>query len=70
MAQFRGDVNNNGRIDLIDAVLILPVATGILGDEDTLRRSDINGDGTVGTDDIFVLLKHLNGEELIDEVIY
>jgi hypothetical protein len=70
VAQFKGDVNNNGRIDLIDAVLILPVATGILGDEDTLRRSDINGDGTVSTDDIFVLLKHLNGEELIDEVIY
>jgi hypothetical protein len=70
VAQFKGDVNNNGRIDLIDTILILPVATGILGDEDTLRRSDINGDGVVSTDDIFVLLKHLNGEELIDEVIY
>lgn len=70
MAQFKGDVNNNGRIDLIDDLLILPVTLGIFGDEDTIRRADINGDGVVSTDDIFVLLKHLNGEELIDEVIY
>jgi hypothetical protein len=70
MAQFKGDVNNNGRIDLVDVALMLPVVTGLFGDEDTIKRSDVDDDGSVSTSDIPVLMKHLNGEELIDEVIY
>lgn len=70
MAQFKGDVNNNGRIDLVDVALMLPVITGLFGDEDTIKRSDVDDDGSVSTSDIPVLMKHLSGEELIDEVIY
>ena len=75
MAQFKGDLNNDGRITTIDIPLCLKAAAGQLSDEVIVdgvafRKGDLNNDGSTSLDDIPLIIDHINGVNLIDEVIY
>lgn len=75
MAQFKGDLNNDGRITMIDIPLCLKASAGQFPDSVTVdgvifKRGDINNDGATTTADIPLILDHINGVNLIDEVIY
>jgi hypothetical protein len=74
MAQLKGDLNNDGRITMVDVPLCLKAAAGQFSDEVTVegvvfRRGDVDGDGKTLTHDVIALVKHLQGEKLIDGVI-
>ena len=66
MAQFKGDLNNDGRITMIDIPLCLKASAGQFADN---GRGDINNDGATTTADIPLILKHINGVNLIDGVL-
>ena len=75
MAQFIGDLNNDGRITMADIPLCLRAASGIFDDSVvvgnvTYRRGDVDGDGSTTLDDLKLILDHINGVNLIDGVIY
>ena len=75
MAQFKGDLNNDGRITMVDVPLLLKASAGQFSDKVTVngvvfRRGDVNEDGTTSLNDFLVILDHLNGVNLIDGVIY
>lgn len=67
MLQFKGDLNNDGRITMIDIPLCLKVAAGQLADN---GRGDVDGDGTTSLQDVNRIIQHINGVNLIDGVIY
>lgn len=75
MAQFKGDLNNDGRITMIDIPLCLKASAGQFSDSVTVdgvifKRGDIDGDGSTSLVDIPLIIDHINGVNLIDEVIY
>ena len=75
MAQFKGDLNNDGRITMADIPLCLRATSGIFDDSVvvgnvTYRRGDVDGDGSTTLDDLKLILNHIDGVNLIDEVIY
>jgi hypothetical protein len=68
--EFKGDTNNDGRINFIDIPSALRIAAGLINvDEKTLLRLDIDEDGKVTDNDVLLLLDHVNGINLIDGVI-
>lgn len=68
--QFKGDINNDGKIDTLDLMIIFKYKTGevSLTDEE-LARADVDGNGAVELADALMIHKHITGEKLIDEVI-
>lgn len=75
MAQFKGDLNNDGRITMIDIPLCLKAVGGQIDDSFivdgvTYRRGDVDGDGSTTLTDLKLILDHINGVNLIDGVIY
>ena len=75
MAQFKGDLNNDGRITMADIPLCLKAAAGQIDDSVvvgnvTYRRGDVDGDGSTTLDDLKLILDHIDGVNLIDGVIY
>ena len=75
MAQFKGDLNNDGRITMADIPLCLRAESGLFDDSVvvgnvTYRRGDVDGDGSTTLDDLKLILDHINGVNLIDGVIY
>lgn len=68
--QFKGDVDNDGRITMLDMPLALRVVAGLAGDNEMKTRLDVDGDGSVTLDDVRALYAHINCENLIDGVIY
>lgn len=70
MMQFIGDVDNDGKITEIDAILIFYHVSGELSlSDEELKRADTDGDGSVALSDALKIYKHITGEILIDEVI-
>jgi hypothetical protein len=68
--QLRGDINNDGKIDVIDMNICLKaVLDNSILDGEELLRADANNDGKVSIMDPRKLLQHITGKELIDEVI-
>ena len=75
MAQFIGDLNNDGRITMADIPLCLMAQAGLFDDSVvvgnvTYRRGDADGDGSTTFNDMELILDHINGVKLIDGVIY
>ena len=75
MAHFIGDLNNDGRITMIDIPLCLKATAGQIDDSFivngvTYRRGDVDGDGSTTLEDLKLILDHINGVNLIDGVIY
>ena len=56
-----GDVNDDGRIDPIDAALVLQFSAGILPVLPTFDRGDVNQDGTVNAIDAALILQFAAG---------
>ena len=75
MAQFKGDLNNDGRITMADIPLCLMAQAGQFDDgvvvgSVTYRRGDVDGDGSTTFNDLELILDHIDGVNLIDGVIY
>ena len=54
-----GDVNNDGKIDRKDAVLILKKISGITSDNFSAENADYNGDGVVNSLDAIAIMKSI-----------
>ena len=68
--QLKGDINNDGRINMIDVYLTLrAVSDSSLFYPEELERADVNSDGSVTAIDARTILKHISATNLIDEVI-
>lgn len=52
-----GDVNNDGKIDRKDAVLILKNISGITSDNFSAENADYNGDGAINSLDAIAIMK-------------
>ena len=75
MAHFIGDLNNDGRITMIDIPLCLKAVAGQIDDSFIVggvkyKQGDVDGDGSTTVTDLKLILDHINGVNLIDEVIY
>ena len=75
MAHFIGDLNNDGRITMIDIPLCLKAAAGQIDDSFIVdgvkyKQGDVDGDGSTTLDDLKLILDHIDGVNLIDGVIY
>ena len=57
-----GDVNNDGAVTLVDAILVLDYSNGVIGAEGlTLGMADVDGDGEVKLVDAILILDFSNG---------
>ena len=54
-----GDVNNDGKVDRKDAVLILKNISGISLDKFSTENADYNGDGAINSLDVIAIMKNL-----------
>lgn len=59
-AQLSGDIDSNGRVDLIDVITILEISQGYREPTPDELRADPNGDGVLSVDDALSLLHTLN----------
>lgn len=69
MYEFIGDVNNDGKITVLDALLATQILAGSYVDEEATNRADIDSSGDVSIDDVTMILKHLKGEIIISGVV-
>ncbi len=60
----RGDVNDDGRVDMCDATSVTNI---ILGTEDATEAADVNNDGEVGTPDAMFIVNRILGGKFPDE---
>ena len=68
--QILGDINNDGKIDAIDAYVCLKAAGGGISlDTEETARADVNEDGLVSAQDSRWIFQHISGEKIIDGVI-
>ena len=68
--QLRGDVNNDGKLSIIDMLLIFMYkSTEISLGSDELQRADTDNDGSVTIADARAIQQHITGENIIDGVI-
>lgn len=65
-----GDVNADGSIDSVDALLVLQIDAGLIGPEDVLGKveagrvltaGDVNSDGSLNSLDGLLILQHVAG---------
>ena len=68
--QLRGDVNNDGKLSIIDMLLIFMYKSGAISlNSDELQRADTDNDGSVTIADALAIQQHITGENIIDGVI-
>ena len=56
-----GDTDFNGKIDVIDLVCIKRIIKGGTDDKEAFSAADVNGDGSVNSEDIRLLQRFLTG---------
>jgi len=56
-----GDINDNGIVDLVDAILAIQITSGIIPDQTVYRAADVNGDGHIGLADSIYILQKVSG---------
>jgi hypothetical protein len=57
-----GDINDDGRITVRDAELILEIVTGkLIPTTEQKKRGDLNGDGRIGSGDSIIISRYLEG---------
>ncbi len=54
-----GDLNDDGKADLQDAILALKVIAGIVPPENIRADADINGDNKIGFEEVIYILRHV-----------
>ena len=52
----KGDVNNDGSVNISDINVVVSIILGATVDSETLQRADVNEDGTINISDINLLL--------------
>ena len=68
--QLIGDINNDGKLSIIDMLLIFMYKSGEISlDADELRRADTDNNGSVELADALKIYDHITGEAIIDGVI-
>lgn len=68
--QLRGDVNNDGKLSIIDMLLIFEYKSSAISfNPDELQRADTDNDGSVTLADALTIQRHITGEAIIDGVI-
>jgi biopolymer transport protein ExbD len=71
MAEFKGDANKDGRIDIQDIRVAMRIVSGLLEiNENDKTRVDVDDDGNATLEDVQKILDHINCVNLIDGVIY
>lgn len=66
--EIRGDIDNDGRLTVIDMLLIFKYKSGeVKLTNAELQRADADNDGSVSNADALAIQKHIKGETLIDE---
>jgi hypothetical protein len=54
------DINGDNKVDLSDAILILQILSARVTSATTYQEADINGDGSIGWDEIFYVLRRMS----------
>ena len=63
-AYAKGDMDNNGRIDAVDALIVLKTSVGKhAANDDEKQAADVNGDGKINAVDALEILKKAVGKE-------
>ncbi len=57
----KGDIDGNGNIDLVDAILSLRVAVGAMNSDMVYKQADVNNDGCIGAAEAVYILRRLAG---------
>lgn len=58
----KGDVDNSGKVDVNDALIVLKIAASLITPTEEQRRAaDVNGDGKVDSGDALLILKYAAG---------
>ncbi len=57
----KGDINDDGQVDLTDAILALQVVMGIVPSATIEKHADVNGDGRIGIQEALYILRDLSG---------
>ena len=66
----KGDINGDGRITYLDAIILsLSYLKVVNLTGDAFIAADINGDGNITISDSALIVRHLLGIEIINEVI-
>ncbi|RLB10301.1 MAG: hypothetical protein DRG39_06560 [Deltaproteobacteria bacterium] len=58
----KGDLNEDGKIELKDAIIALKVAAGLLVNQKIYLEAEPTGDGKIGLDDAIFILRKLAQE--------
>lgn len=67
--ELKGDVDGDGKISHMDAVLILNYLAGFIDLTTSQKYSaDVDGDGEVKATDARLILNHLKGKNLITDI--
>jgi hypothetical protein len=56
-----GDINDNGIVDLVDAILAIQITSGITPDQTVYRAADVNGDDNIGLADSIYIIQKVSG---------
>lgn len=66
-AEFMGDVNDDGKVNSVDALAILRYSVGVDGTEINLKKADVNSDGNINSSDALKVLRMCVGlDDLIE----
>lgn len=61
----RGDINGDGNVDLVDAVIALQVISGMnpsgIRTDYTSSGTDVNGDGRISMEEVIYILQRISG---------
>jgi hypothetical protein len=61
----RGDLNDDGRVDMLDALIVMQILAGgqpgMLRPSYSISGADVAGDGKVGADDMIYILQWVSG---------
>jgi hypothetical protein len=57
----KGDLNNNGQIDLIDGVLAVQLMAGSKPASVVFKEADVNADGKIGLEEVVFILRNISG---------
>ena len=56
-----GDINEDGQIDLTDAILVLQVTGGLEPASTVYKQADVNGDGRIAMEEVIYILQNVSG---------
>jgi hypothetical protein len=56
-----GDINDDDRVDLTDAILTLKIIAGMDTDQTVCEMADVNGDGKIGMEEVIYILQKISG---------